>query len=75
MQFLPATFEQYAVDGDHDGRLDVYDPADAITAAAGAVVEGPVVLDTAAAAGLTTPPAALQGGGAGPRPDARAAPA
>jgi hypothetical protein len=34
MQFLPATFEQYAVDGDHDGRLDVYDPADAIYTAA-----------------------------------------
>jgi len=34
MQFLPATFTQYAVDGDHDGRLDVYDPADAIYSAA-----------------------------------------
>jgi len=34
MQFLPATFEQYAVDGDHDGRLDVYEPADAIYTAA-----------------------------------------
>ena len=34
MQFLPGTFEQYAVDGDHDGRLNVYDPADAIYTAA-----------------------------------------
>ena len=34
MQFLPATFGQYAADGDHDGRLDVYDPADAIYTAA-----------------------------------------
>ncbi len=34
MQFEPATFAQYAVDGDHDGKLDVYDPADAIHSAA-----------------------------------------
>jgi len=34
MQFEPATFAQYAVDGDHDGRLNVYDPADAIYSAA-----------------------------------------
>jgi len=34
MQFLPATFTQYAIDGDHDGRHDVYDPADAIYTAA-----------------------------------------
>jgi peptidoglycan DL-endopeptidase CwlO len=34
MQFLPGTFEQYAVDGDHDGRLNVYDAADAIYTAA-----------------------------------------
>jgi cell wall-associated NlpC family hydrolase len=34
MQFLPATFAQYAVDGDHDGRVNVYDPADAIYTAA-----------------------------------------
>ena len=34
MQFEPATFAQYAVDGDHDGRLNVYDPADAIYTAA-----------------------------------------
>jgi cell wall-associated NlpC family hydrolase len=34
MQFLPATFTQYAVDGDHDGRPGVYDPADAIYTAA-----------------------------------------
>jgi cell wall-associated NlpC family hydrolase len=34
MQFLPATFAQYAADGDHDGRVNVYDPADAIFTAA-----------------------------------------
>ena len=34
MQFLPATFNQYAVDGDHDGDHDIYDPADAIFTAA-----------------------------------------
>ena len=34
MQFEPATFAEYAVDADHDGRPDVYDPADAIHTAA-----------------------------------------
>ncbi|MGE5286972.1 MAG: lytic transglycosylase domain-containing protein [Micromonosporaceae bacterium] len=34
MQFLPATFAAYAADGDHDGTLNVYDPADAIFTAA-----------------------------------------
>jgi cell wall-associated NlpC family hydrolase len=34
MQFEPATFAQYAVDGDHDGKFNVYDPADAIYTAA-----------------------------------------
>jgi cell wall-associated NlpC family hydrolase len=34
MQFEPATFAQYAVDGDHDGTLNIYDPADAIYTAA-----------------------------------------
>jgi cell wall-associated NlpC family hydrolase len=34
MQFLPATFAQYAADGDQDGRVNVYDPADAIFTAA-----------------------------------------
>jgi transglycosylase-like protein with SLT domain len=34
MQFEPATFAQYAVDGDHDGQLSPYDPADAIYTAA-----------------------------------------
>jgi cell wall-associated NlpC family hydrolase len=34
MQFEPATFAAYAVDGDHDGRVDIYDPADAIYTAA-----------------------------------------
>lgn len=34
MQFLPETFAHYAVDGDHDGDKDIFDPADAIFTAA-----------------------------------------
>jgi hypothetical protein len=34
MQFLAAAWVQYGVDGNGDGRKDVYDPADAIPAAA-----------------------------------------
>jgi cell wall-associated NlpC family hydrolase len=34
MQFLPATWSQYAVDGNADGRSDPFDPPDAIPAAA-----------------------------------------
>lgn len=34
MQFLPATFAHYAVDGDHDGVASIMDPADAIFTAA-----------------------------------------
>ncbi len=34
MQFLPATFAAYAVDGDSDGQLDISSPADAIFTAA-----------------------------------------
>jgi membrane-bound lytic murein transglycosylase B len=34
MQFEPATFAAYAVDGDHDGRVSIDDPADAIYTAA-----------------------------------------
>lgn len=34
MQFLPATWREYGVDGDHDGKKNPYDPADAIPAAA-----------------------------------------
>jgi hypothetical protein len=34
MQFLPSTFAHYAVDGDHDGILNIWDPADAIFTAA-----------------------------------------
>jgi hypothetical protein len=34
MQFLPRTFAAFAVDGDHDGRHDPWDPADAIYTAA-----------------------------------------
>lgn len=34
MQFEPTTFAEYAVDVDHDGAVDIYDPADAIYTAA-----------------------------------------
>lgn len=34
MQFLPATWAEYGVDGDGDGQADVLNPADAIPAAA-----------------------------------------
>ena len=34
MQFEPATFAEYAVDADHAGKPDIYDPADAIYTAA-----------------------------------------
>jgi membrane-bound lytic murein transglycosylase B len=34
MQFMPATFRQYAVDGDRDGLADPWDPEDAIWTAA-----------------------------------------
>ena len=34
MQFIGSTWETHGVDGDGDGRRDVYDPADAIPAAA-----------------------------------------
>jgi cell wall-associated NlpC family hydrolase len=34
MQFLAATWKAFGVDGDHDGHTNVYDPADAIPAAA-----------------------------------------
>ena len=34
MQFMPSTFEAYAVDGDNDGVTDIMDPADAIYSAA-----------------------------------------
>ncbi len=34
MQFMPATFAGYAVDGDRDGVLDAWDPQDAIFSAA-----------------------------------------
>jgi len=34
MQFLPATFRAYAVDGDHDGSTDPMSPADAVFTAA-----------------------------------------
>jgi soluble lytic murein transglycosylase-like protein len=34
MQFMPATWRRFGLDGDHDGRADPLDPADAIPAAA-----------------------------------------
>lgn len=34
MQFLPSTWNAFGVDGNSDGRLDPFDPADAIPAAA-----------------------------------------
>ncbi len=34
MQFMPATFARYAVDGDHDGKAGIMDPADSIYTAA-----------------------------------------
>jgi peptidoglycan hydrolase CwlO-like protein len=34
MQFLPSTFATYAVDGDHNGRVDIMSPGDAIYTAA-----------------------------------------
>ncbi|NAZ84485.1 transglycosylase SLT domain-containing protein, partial [Kineococcus sp. R8] len=34
MQFMPATFAAYAVDGDRDGDTDVLDPTDAVHTAA-----------------------------------------
>lgn len=34
MQFIPGTWAGYGVDGNHDGKKDRYDPADAIPAAA-----------------------------------------
>ncbi|WP_345713702.1 lytic transglycosylase domain-containing protein, partial [Kineococcus glutinatus] len=34
MQFMPATFRAYAVDGDGDGTTDVWNPADAVHTAA-----------------------------------------
>lgn len=34
MQFMPGTWRAYRIDGNGDGRYDVYDPADAIPAAA-----------------------------------------
>jgi soluble lytic murein transglycosylase-like protein len=33
-QFVPRTWAAYGVDGDHDGRISVFDPADAIPSAA-----------------------------------------
>ncbi|MBO2454353.1 C40 family peptidase [Actinomadura barringtoniae] len=34
MQFISGTWDGYGVDGNHDGKKDVYDPADAIPAGA-----------------------------------------
>jgi membrane-bound lytic murein transglycosylase B len=34
MQFMPATFAQFGVDGNHDGVVDPWNPSDAIFTAA-----------------------------------------
>jgi hypothetical protein len=34
MQFMPATWRTYGVDGDHDGKADIMNPFDAVPAAA-----------------------------------------
>ncbi|MFZ0161192.1 MAG: lytic transglycosylase domain-containing protein, partial [Kineosporiaceae bacterium] len=34
MQFMPATFARYGIDGDHDGKADAWNYADAIPTAA-----------------------------------------
>ncbi|WP_307797369.1 lytic transglycosylase domain-containing protein [Actinomadura barringtoniae] len=34
MQFMPATWKTYGVDGDHDGKADIMNPYDAVPAAA-----------------------------------------
>jgi murein DD-endopeptidase MepM/ murein hydrolase activator NlpD len=34
MQFMPSTWKQYGVDGNHDGKKDPYNPVDAVFAAA-----------------------------------------
>ncbi len=34
MRFLAATFKEFGVDGDKDGKKDRYDPEDAIPSAA-----------------------------------------
>ncbi len=34
MQFMPATFEAYGVDGNGDGVRDILDPADSVFSAA-----------------------------------------
>jgi cell wall-associated NlpC family hydrolase len=48
MQFEPATFAQYAVDGNHDGRLSPYDPGDAIYTAAAMLCANGAASGTAA---------------------------
>ncbi|HEY5471853.1 MAG TPA: NlpC/P60 family protein, partial [Candidatus Limnocylindrales bacterium] len=50
MQFMPATFAAYAVDGDADGRTTIHDPADSIYTAAHYLV----------ASGATKGPAGVQ---------------
>ena len=52
MQFMPATFAAYAVDGDHDGTTDAWSPADAIWTAARYLCESGV--DDGGEAGVRT---------------------
>jgi cell wall-associated NlpC family hydrolase len=46
MQFLPATWASYGLDGDGDGTADPFDPADAIPAAADYLCEHGAARDT-----------------------------
>ena len=48
MQFEPATFAQYAVNGDHDGQFSPYDPADAVYTAASMLCANGAASGTAA---------------------------
>jgi hypothetical protein len=45
MQFMPATWAAYAVDGDGDGRIDPYAPADAIFSAANLLAQNGAARD------------------------------
>ena len=59
MQFLPSTFVQYARDGDHDGKANIVNPADAIYSAAAYLCAngaGPAVTRSTARCGTTTTP-------------------
>ncbi len=54
MQFMPATFAAYGVDGNRDGRRDAFDPADAVFSAARYLCEGGAGSDSEVRAALFT---------------------